>query len=343
MNFSVFNRSWWCNHETRKTLYLLFLGQVVSFTLALMSFTSSLIASLGVDAPLTQSIFIYLSLGLFYGSILLYRRQRLRVSWYWYLLLGLVDVHGNYLVNKAYQFSSITSVQLLDCGTIAWAIVLTWIFLGTRYSLWQIFGAAICVAGLALVIFSDSGAGDGGGSRPLLGDALVIVGTLFFAMSNVGEEFCVKKKDRVEVVSMIGVFGFLVTICEIPLIELKSLESINLSTDIILAFVGFTLAGFMFYTIVPYVLKLSGATMFNLSVLTADMWAVIFRIFFYHQQVDWLYFLSFAVVVIGLIIYSLTERDPHPLPSLENGNADVQYQILVDENIVTENEASGAR
>ncbi|KAF4355064.1 hypothetical protein F8388_022316 [Cannabis sativa] len=311
-------RSWWCNHETRKTLYLLFLGQVVSFTLALMSFTSSLIASLGVDAPLTQSIFIYLSLGLFYGSILLYRRQGLRVSWYWYLLLGLVDVHGNYLVNKAYQFSSITSVQLLDCGTIAWAIVLTWIFLGTRYSLWQIFGAAICVAGLALVIFSDSGEGDGGGSRPLLGDALVIVGTLFFAMSNVGEEFCVKKKDRVEVVSMIGVFGFLVTICEIPFIELKSLESINLSTDI-----------------------LSGATMFNLSVLTADMWAVIFRIFFYHQQVDWLYFLSFAVVVIGLIIYSLTERDP--LPSLENGNADVQYQILVDENIVTENEALGAR
>jgi hypothetical protein len=25
--------------------------------------------------------------------------------------------------------------------------------------------------------------------------------------------------------------------------------------------------------------------MFNLSILTADMWAVVFRVFFYHQQV----------------------------------------------------------
>ena len=91
-----------------------------------------------------------------------------------------------------------------------------------------------------------------GGSKPLLGDTLVIIGTVFFGMSNVGEvigrsilflaipcftifslrhkvilktslltlqEFCVKKKDRVEVVCMIGVFGFLVTMCEMyPLI-----------------------------------------------------------------------------------------------------------------------------
>lgn len=28
------------------------------------------------------------------------------------------------------------------------------------------------------------------------------------------QEFCVKKKDQIEVVSMIGVFGFLVTLCE---------------------------------------------------------------------------------------------------------------------------------
>ncbi|KAF4355065.1 hypothetical protein F8388_022317 [Cannabis sativa] len=318
MNWSVFNSSWWSNHETKNTLYLLFLGQVVSCTLALMSFTSSFIASLGVDVPLTLSIFVYLSLGLVYGSILLYRRQGLQVSWYWYLLLGLADAQGTYLINKAYQLTSNTNVQLLDCGTIAWAIVLTWIFLGTRYSLWQLFGAAICVAGLVCVLFSDSGVGGGGGSKPLLGDTLVIVGTLFFAISNVGEldlvalalqEFCVKKKDCVEVVGMMGVYGFLT----------------------------FGRAGEFGVSQL-----LSGSTMFNLSILTADMWAVLFRIFFYHQQVDWLYYLSFAIVVIGLIIYSVTERDSHPLPSLENGNADLQYQVLVDENVATGNEALAA-
>ncbi|KAF5940594.1 hypothetical protein HYC85_021761 [Camellia sinensis] len=91
------------------------------------------------------------------------------------------------LVNKAYEYSSITSVTLLDCWTIPWVIVLTWFIMATRYSLWQLFGAAICVTGLCLVLLSDAGVGGGGGSKPLLGDLLVIAATLFYAMSNVGE------------------------------------------------------------------------------------------------------------------------------------------------------------
>ena len=39
---------------------------------------------------------------------------------------------------------------------------LTWFFLGTRYSLWQLFGAAICIIGLGLVFLSDAGVGGGG-------------------------------------------------------------------------------------------------------------------------------------------------------------------------------------
>ncbi|CAA0816387.1 Eukaryotic protein of unknown function (DUF914, partial [Striga hermonthica] len=100
-------------------------------------------------------------------------------------------------VNKAFQFTSITSVVILDCWTIAWAIILTWIFLGTKYSAWQFFGAAVCVTGLCLVLLSYARSGGGGGgvsshfrwfgSNPLLGDFLVITGMILFAMSNVGE------------------------------------------------------------------------------------------------------------------------------------------------------------
>ncbi|XP_059462815.1 uncharacterized protein LOC132191742 [Corylus avellana] len=338
MNWCSFNGRW-RSGEIRRILFLLFLGQVVSFALALASFTSSLIANLGVDAPCSQTLFGYLSLALVYGSVLLYRRQKLLVSWYWYLLLGFVDVQGNYLVNKAYQFSSITSVTLLDCWTVAWVIAMTWFFLGTRYSLWQLFGAVICVTGLGLVLISDAGVGGEGGSRPLLGDILVIAGTIFFAMSNVGEEFCVKKKDRVEVVSMIGAYGFLVTVVQVSILELKTLESVEWSADIILAFAGYALAIFMFYTLAPFVLKLSGATMFNLSLLTSDMWAVVIRIFIYKQQVDWLYYLAFALVIIGLILYSTTEKDPVPLLALEDGNSSGQYEVLTEESEASRNES----
>lgn len=68
-----------------------------------------------------------------------------------------------YAVIKAYQYTSVTSVTLLDCWTVPWAILLTWIFLGTRYSLWQLCGGTLCVLGLSLVLLSDTWDVGGGG------------------------------------------------------------------------------------------------------------------------------------------------------------------------------------
>ncbi|KAK2418406.1 solute carrier family 35 protein [Trifolium repens] len=331
MDWTTMRSNCWSSTPTLKVIGILFLGQLLSFSIALMSITSSLIAQFGVDAPLTQSLFTYGSLALVYGSILLYRHQKPLVSWYWYLLLGFADAQGCYLVIKAYQYSSITSVTLLDCWVVPWVILLTWIFLGTRYSLWQLGGGTLCVLGLSLVLLSDTWDGsDGGGSKTLLGDVLVIVGTVFYAISNVGEEFCVKNKDQIEVVTMIGVYGFLVTAIEVSILELKTLESIKWSADIVLAFAGYGVSSFIFYSLAPFVLKLSGSTMFNLSLLTSDMWAVVFRVFFYHEKVDWLYFLSFLVVGIGLIIYSTTEKKSVPASvTREDENLNnTEYQIL---------------
>lgn len=290
-------------------LLVLFLGQLGAFSMAAASFASSFIASLGVNTPLTQSFFAYLLLTLIYVPILLHRRQKLRIPWYWYLALAFVDVQGNYLVVKAYQYSSITSVTLLDCWTVVWVIILTWYVLGTRYSFWQFLGAGTCVAGLGLVLLSDAKSPDeqDPGRIPLLGDALVIAGTVCFAFSNVGEEYCVKKNDRVELMAMLGLFGLFVSAIQIFIFERKSLEAVAWSPTMISLFAGFAVALLMFYTITPFVLKMSGSTLFNLSLLTSDMWAVAIRLLFYQQQINWLYYVAFTVVAIGLIVYSLNE------------------------------------
>ncbi|CAL9120360.1 unnamed protein product [Musa textilis] len=323
--------------EIWRLVLVLFLGQLVSFFLAVASFTSSLIAELGTDTPLTQSFFTYLSLSLVYGAVFLYRRQKLLVAWYWYLVLAFVDVQGNYFVIKAYQYSSITSVTLLDCWTIPWVIILTWLVLGTKYSPWQFLGAAVCVLGLGLVLLSDAGISGGGGTKPIIGDILVIAGTFCYAFSNVSEEYCVKKKDRVELLTMLGVFGVLVSACEISIIERKDLESVKWSATMISLFVGFAASAFLFYTIVPFVLKMSGATLFNLSLLTSDMWAVVIRIFFYHQQVDWLYYLAFGLVAMGLIIYSVHDNKKANGTTNEDESESLQYDRLAEESSATYN------
>ncbi|XP_075075484.1 uncharacterized protein LOC107775336 isoform X3 [Nicotiana tabacum] len=208
-------------------------------------------------------------------------------------------------VVKAYQYTSLTSVMLLDCWTIPCVLLFTWFFLKTKYIPRKLVAVAICIAGLVLVIFSDVHAADrSSGSNPLKGDILVIAGATLYAVTNVSEEFFVKSADRVELMAFLGLFGAIVSACQISILERNELKSIRWSAGATLPFVGFALAMFLFYSFVPVLLKMSGATMLNLALLTSDMWAVLIRIFAYHEKVDWMYYVAFAAVAVGLLVYS---------------------------------------
>ncbi|KAJ7957372.1 Solute carrier family 35 member F1 [Quillaja saponaria] len=295
---------------TKKTLIGLGLGQFLSILITSTGFTSSELAKKGINAPTSQSFLNYVFLAIIYGSIMLYQKKALKAKWYYYVILGLVDVEANFLVVKAYQYTSITSVMLLDCWSIPSVMILTWVFLKTKYRFKKITGVVVCLAGLVMVVFSDVHAGDrAGGSNPRIGDLLVIAGSTLYAISNVSEEFLVKNADRVELMSMLGLFGAIISAIQISILERNELRSIHWTAGAALPFVGFSVAMFLFYSLVPVLLKVNGSTMLNLSLLTSDMWAVLIRIFAYHEKVDWMYFTAFGAVVIGLIIYSWGEKD----------------------------------
>lgn len=294
----------------KKTIVGLVLGQVLSLLITSTGFSSSELARRGINAPTSQSFLNYVLLAVVYGCTLIYRKKALKAKWYYYVLLGLVDVEANFLVVKAYQYTSITSIMLLDCWSIPSVIFLTWFFLKTKYRFRKAIGVAICVVGLVVVVFSDVHAKDrSGGSNPLKGDLLVIAGSTLYAISNVTEEFFVKSADRVELMAMLGLFGAIISACQISILERNELKSIQWSAGAVLPFIGFAVAMFLFYSGVPILLKISGSTMLNLSLLTSDMWTVLIRIFAYHQKVDWMYFIAFATVAVGLVIYSGGDKE----------------------------------
>ncbi|KAJ7979071.1 Solute carrier family 35 member F1 [Quillaja saponaria] len=295
---------------TKKTLIGLGLGQFLSLLITSTGFTSSELAKKGINAPTSQSFLNYVLLAIIYGSIMLYRRKALKAKWYYYILLGLVDVEANFLVVKAYQYTSLTSVMLLDCWSIPSVMLLTWVFLKTKYRFKKITGVVVCIAGLVMVVFSDVHSGDrAGGSNPRTGDLLVIAGATLYAISNVSEEFLVKNADRVELMSILGLFGAIISAIQISILERNELRSIQWTAGAALPFVGFSVAMFMFYSLVPVLLKINGSTMLNLSLLTSDMWAVLIRIFAFREKVDWMYFLAFVGVAVGLVIYSWANKD----------------------------------
>ncbi|XP_019101695.1 PREDICTED: solute carrier family 35 member F1-like isoform X2 [Camelina sativa] len=296
--------------KTKKTLIGLGLGQIISLLSTFIAFTASEIARKGINAPTTQSFMGYLSLAIVYGGIMLYRRPAIKVKWYNYLLLAFVDVEANFLVVKAFQNTSMTSIMLLDCWAIPCVLILTRVFLKTKYRMMKISGVVICFLGVVMVVFSDVHSGDrAGGSNPVKGDLLVLAGATLYAVCNVSEEFLVKNADMIELLAFLGIFGAIVGAVQISILERGVLKATHWPTEAILLYLGLAPALFLYYSLVAVLIQTNGATMFNLSLLTSDMWAVLIRIFAYHEKVDWLYYLAFATTAIGLIIYSTKEKD----------------------------------
>lgn len=80
-----------------------------------------------------------------------------------------------FAVVKAYQYTSLTSVMLLDCWAIPCVILLTWLFLKTKYGLRKFAGVVLCVAGLVAVVFSDVHASDRAQGKLMLMASSVIL------------------------------------------------------------------------------------------------------------------------------------------------------------------------
>jgi solute carrier family 35 protein F1/2 len=130
-----------------------------------------------------------------------------------YILIAVADVEGNYVMVLAYHYTSLTSVQILDSFAIIGVMILSWRLLKVGYKLFHYIGVVTCLAGSISLIFADaeSTSSPESASNPALGDVLVLFGATLLSISNVGQEYLVKKFDWIEFVGMIGILGSLIS------------------------------------------------------------------------------------------------------------------------------------
>lgn len=57
------------------------------------------------------------------------------------------------------------------------------------------------------------------------------------------------------------------------------------------------------YTWTSFFLKGGDAAMFNISLLTSDVYAIVFSVFVEHATPNWLYFAAFVVIFLGIVLY----------------------------------------
>lgn len=301
------------------------LGQMLSLCICGTAITSQYLAEkYKVNTPMLQSFINYCLLFLIYTAMLAFQSGSdnlfyiLKRKWWKYILLGLADVEANYLIVRAYQYTTLTSVQLLDCFGIPVLMALSWFVLYARYRVIHFIAVAVCLLGVGTMVGADILAGreDNSGNDILIGDILVLLGASLYAISNVCEEYIVKKLSRQEFLGMVGLFGTIISGIQLLLVEYKDIASIHWDWKIVLLFVAFALCMFCLYSFMPLVIKVTSATSVNLGILTADLYSLFFGLFLFGYKFSGLYILSFTIIMVGFILYCSTPmRTAEPVES----------------------------
>jgi solute carrier family 35 protein F1/2 len=151
-------------------------------------------------------------------------KQTIREKWWMYICLAVCDVEANFLVVLAYQYTSLSSVMLLDCFSIPCVMILGIIssspffffsffflvgrlLLQRRFRWTQIFGVLCCLGGLVALVLADylfQSFGQSAPSNPVLGDMLCLAGALLYAVSNTGQEVSVTTASKLEYLALLG-------------------------------------------------------------------------------------------------------------------------------------------
>lgn len=97
---------------------------------------------------------------------------------------------------------------------------------------------------------------------------------------------------------MLGLWGCLWSGAQGALFELPAVLAAQWAPAAALPFLGFAIAMFAFYSLVPFELQWGGATVLNLSLLSADVWTALARVFVFGGFSLWsgtAFVVSFAI------------------------------------------------
>ncbi|XP_048837063.1 solute carrier family 35 member F2-like isoform X3 [Brienomyrus brachyistius] len=140
----------------------------------------------------------------------------------------------------------------------------------------------------------------------LLGDGLVLLSALMYAVTNLGQEFSVKHGSLLDFPGMMGLFGILISGIQCAALEQKDITAIRWNWRIGLLFAAYALCLFLLYSLMPLVIRLTSATTVNLSLLTSDIFSFFFGVFLFHYTFSGLYIVSFVAILVGFVMFNAT-------------------------------------
>lgn len=304
---------WYSYFLTKDFWLIIAVGQILSLCITATNTFTSFLVSVNTNIPAFQTLFNYALLTLIWLPITLHKhgwRKLLSIivrdGWK-YFILSFLDVEGNYFTVLAYNSTNILSAQLINFWSIVCVVVLSFFLLKVRYRLVQVAGILLCCGGMGLLLASDhiTGSNGGPGKDMLKGDLFALLGATLYGVSNVFEEWFVSKRPVYEVLSFLGVFGVCINGVQAGIFDRHAFEGATWDGRVAGWLVGYTLCLCLFYSMVPLVLRMGSAAVFDVNLLTANFWGVIIGTRVFGYVVHWMYPIAFVLIICGLVVYFL--------------------------------------
>jgi solute carrier family 35, member F1/2 len=301
----------------------------------------------------------------------------LRVPWWSYLGLSLLDVAPNYMTLMALKYTSLTSTTLLGSLTVPSAMLACRVLLRKQFQRHHYMGVVLCLVGGSLMMWVDlertTTTSTTGGGQSLddlttttttlsttttsthpyshLGDCFAVAAALFYGIGDALGEFWIKHVDRKEYLGMIGLFGCLYTLLLFPIVEGREVLSLfveastNLETFLptMVAMIWFSVSVVGFYMCTTWFLQSADATLLIISLQTSNVWAILFAVVAYHDTPPPLFYLALVLVVGGVMCYELLggakagERRRRESFSLNSNNLPSATSSLLRHNSLSTN------
>lgn len=302
------------------------LGQILSLCLtAGGTLSHKLYHTYGLDVAALQMTLVYLTvailfwLALVHFSVEYFWTRKLRTKIIATSLISLLDTAASLLVIHAVAYVSLPMRALLSTISTPVVMVLSYIFLRTNYKLLSVFGAALAVGGVVFASISqlsyttDEGFKVHLGSDILMGYGMCSLSAVLYGVSNVYTEWVTKSGGSLleylalsSTFSTIWSMSYLLGFCTEELSSFKTIMTSMAGVYLCTCCLSLTL----FYSLLPIVMLRSSAALFNLSLLTTNFYSLAVGYWLFDDSVDRSFFISFVMVMLGLILFNL--RSPLP-------------------------------
>lgn len=259
------------------------------------------------NLPVTQIAMSYVLLFVSNGVLMLWFQQGLHSKWYNYLGMSVCDAFATYCTVSAMAYTSVISWSVLSPTGVILCIPLSHFVLGTRHRLLHYLGVILTVMGIALLIVFERSGGSSG-SNALRGDGLILIGAFLYSANSIWVEKVLRAgAPQYELLWAMSGFGLSLAIAGIFLLGENHAQFAPTNREGLLRG-GAIAAQFALYSCMPVVVHWSGATVMQLSLLGAAVWAVPFKYIFFDGLGPhwWVFALSAALSILGIAVYTLT-------------------------------------